>query len=239
MSDDQTVDIIINFIGVEGPGNQKITLEDDVIPFRLFMPYMMKYVIVVDPSNSPRSLVRFGYRTSTIGDLSNTMIAECEKTLRESADGNNLGQVCIFGSSSGGRNALFLARRLSLAGYDLSYVGVLDAAFFPNETSDRPVSYWGKSEQKPPTFRMEHSVKAAKKENYYQTVGNKTGFNASKFEYQWTSDMAGEEIHGQVADFKQFRRDNGLSDDDPHASMIGNCISEVQLSIAGIMNSLA
>ena len=235
------VDIVI---GLKGAGrNEEFHFEDDALPSRLILPYLQKHVLSLD-SKKERSLKRFGALTVTIGAQSAPLIASLTRKI-ESAIGNNqqFGEVCIWGSSSGGRNALDLAHRLSRRGVPLSYVAVLDAAFFPQDTGDRPTSRFNAASQRPPLFRLFHGIRAKIRKNHFQTEGNlvkivKHDLLSGLFTLQWTSDMAGEEIHGDVLDFKPFAIRSGLGSDDPHGALISRKKGEVLNDIAALLNPL-
>lgn len=191
----EKVDIVVGF---QGAGhNQDFQFEDGVIPSRLILRYLRKHVLALEPRNKERSLKRFGTRTVAIDSQSARLLEGFVKRVEEAASGNKVfGEICIWGSNSGGRDALDFAHKLSRRGIPISFVGILDAAFFPSETGDRPTSLNDPASQKPPLFRLFHGVQARIRRNHFQTIGNsvklvKRDLFSGKLTLQWTSGSRG------------------------------------------------
>ena len=238
----EQVDIVVGF---QGAGrNEEFRLEDDAMPTRRILPYLRKHVLALEPKKKERSLRRFGSLTVTIGAQSKAMLDGFVRKVEESVSGDRVfGKVCIWGSSSGGRNALDFAHRLSNRGIPLEYVGILDAAFFPNETGDRPAGLSDPAAQKPPMFRQFHGVRGRILRNHFQTEGNavkivKHDLLSGALTLQWTSSMPGEEIHGEAVGFESKIVRSGLGSGDPHGALISMKKGEVLDDIARILNAL-
>jgi hypothetical protein len=141
-----------------------------------------------------RRAVRIGFITATIRDQSAGLLDDTMRKMREALKDQVLGRIFIFGTSSGGRNAIDLALRLSNNNRLITYLGVLDAAFFPNETSTTP----GDPLKEPPEFNVGFLL-VAKKQNFFQLCGN--GKELTFHGRMFTSDMRGKEIHGKISGF--------------------------------------
>ena len=103
---------------------------------------------------------------------------------------DNPGKICIRGSSSGGRNALDLALAVTRRGLPLADVGILDAAFFPNETREMPTITTMPILQ----FCMYASIRRDRDYNFFQTVGNHRKIIRQGAGLMSTSTMDHEEI---------------------------------------------
>ncbi len=190
---DPKVDLIVKFAGTLGA--VRPLLDSEVFPEGMLDRYRSK---------PRRSLVRLGQTTTTIRFASINLIAQHVRLIKAALDGKILGSVFIYGSSSGGRNALDLATALTNEGIKIDYVGILDAAFFPNETRDSPKK--GSFSDDPiniPTFNVP-AINARVKENFFQTLGNHFGENRARLpDGLFGSSMGGKEIHGEIVGFTQ------------------------------------
>ena len=178
-----------------------------------------------------------GFRTVSIGLEAAGIVSEHVRRTQEIAVDMEIGKIFIFGSSSGGRNALDLAVRLQLQ-FPLAYVGVADPAFFPSDTTDRPT----RNEDPPdvvPTFRMFAGIRASKKENFFQTNGNHTRReNRPPFKIVFTSDLK-DEIHGQLTGFEPKTFDIfGKDDGDRHGRLIGIANDSIRRTISDNLNEI-
>jgi hypothetical protein len=179
------VDLIVHFRGAASTGPLS---ENEVFPDAKLAAYKAK------AAQANRQVARLGSTTNTIREASAGLLDRTMDAMREKLRDQIRGRIFIYGSSSGGRNALDLAARLSANNVLTTYLGMLDAAFFPNETSTPP----GDALKDAPVFNAPFLL-VFKKENYYQLAGNdsKMSFHGMIF----TSEMEHNEIHGKVAGF--------------------------------------
>ncbi len=198
---DTKVDIIVRFQGAGGV---------------LWLPDIAIYpdtLLKVYNSKPNRTLLRIGTTTNTVGSASFFVISQVIRGIKNILRSNTLGSIFIYGSSSGGRNALFLASALNNEGINIDYVALQDAAFFPQETNDKPRDGFiyknpitGEEITKEPVNTPMFSVQpimAMVKENYYQTLGNHFGQRETLWgeDGYFGSSMKGKEIHGHVNGF--------------------------------------
>ena len=223
----QSVDIVVRY---KGAGNAVPLLPDQVLPETLLILYMRKHLV-----SSDRVLHRFGQNTNTIREESTAMIAGHLQRIVEFVK-DNPGKICIWGSSSGGRNALDLALAVTRRGLPLAYVSILDAAFFPNETRDVPTI----TTMPIPQFRMYASIRTDRHDNFFQTVGNHRKIIRQGAGLMFTSTMDHEEIHGSVPPLRDrnFSRQISAfaSADEAHGQVILGNNDEVRRTIATILN---
>jgi hypothetical protein len=185
-----------------------------------------------------RSLKDIGRRTTETGAAAIPLILEvvAQITAARSLPGIDNGIIGIHGSSSGGRVALDLASALSMRGVPIDYVGVEDAAFFPNETRTVPSGF---RDPHPnfPDFVQTPPINAAKKISFFQRWGN----HRFATDREWTSSMAFGEIHGNVIGFEPADRTNIVDadkrrdDDNAHSNMIGKTSTENQRNIQNLL----
>lgn len=231
----QIADIVVRY---QGAGDDRELTADEVLPEKLLITYLRKHLVKQD-----RVLHRFGNNTNFIGQDAAGMIARHVAKIEKLLEGKDSGKLCLWGSSSGGRNILDLALALTRRGLPLAYVGVLDAAFFPNDTSDVPTL----TTKPTPRFRMYASVRPDRSLNVFQTTGNRKKITKNGNGFAFTSNLGGsllrrglEEIHGSVPPLRDrddtFRVPSGASDDDAHGIVIGANNDEVRLNIATILN---
>lgn len=229
------VDIIVKFQGAFQGG--RILLLTDVFPDARLAAYNKK------PN---RSLVRMGETTTTIRAASATLLGGFVDRIEAAIafgkeNGRELGKVFVWGTSSGGRNAIDLAARLTGKAIPVEYVAALDAAFFPNESLNRPTNRFGEPSEIP-RFNVE-LVTAATRKNFFQTVGNHSESTA-RHGILFTSTMAGKEVHGSVTGFldrdltAQVRAKTPSSDDDAHIALSKVAREEVVNDIAGVLDGL-
>jgi hypothetical protein len=204
------VDVIVKF---QGAFTAREMNASDVFPDPMLIPF---------GARQDRALVRIGMWTTTIRQQSAGMVADFVQRVKAAPAGDERGRVLLYGSSSGGRNVIDLAIALTREQVPLAYVGVCDAAWFPDETLNRPDNFFGE-----PTVIPQFAagpVAAAEKVNFFQTLGNHsevTLFHGLMF----TSGMGGKEVHGNVVDFTgqdltaAVRAFNPASDDDAHVHL--------------------
>jgi hypothetical protein len=231
----EIADIIVRYIGTRPEvGNVRINQPQDILPDELIEAYLKNH-------RTDRTLFRIGFKTVSIEADAAFIIREHVARIRELSQDFDIGKIFIFGSSSGGRNALSLAARLNekLAQFSITYIGVADPAFFPRDTSDKP----SKNEDPPnvvPTFRAFSGITAGTKENFFQTNGNHTRReNRPPFAIVFTSDLK-DEIHGFLAGFEPKKFDNifGKDDGDRHGRLIGIANLQIKKTISDILNGI-
>jgi len=191
----ETVDIIVRFIGA----SKFVTplSPNQVFPDASLDKYNQKL---------NRKLIRMGQTTITIREESASLIEIKFTQIKDFLKGNTVGKIFIYGSSSGGRNALDLAIRLTQDSIPIEYVGILDAAFFPNEKTllkNSPESdFFAKEPKTIPLFVLPNTITANHKENFFQTLGNHFDTNRAGFRNkEFGSEMGGKEIHGIIDTF--------------------------------------
>jgi hypothetical protein len=180
-----TVDLIVAFRGGEAnqPLPEAVVLPDDrLIKYRAKAP------------QAHRKVERVGFITKTIGRESDGIITSTMNVMRDKLRGHIRGRIFIYGTSAGGRNAIDLAEKLDNENISPTYLAVLDAAFYANETSTAP----GDILKDAPVFDSRSRL-PYKRQNFYQLAGNgsETGLHGTIF----TSDMDNKEIHGKINSF--------------------------------------
>jgi len=233
-------DIVVRF---QGASFEAMLKPDEVLTTRLIQIYKPKPnqplndEIMVHPFSN-RLLIRLGRKTTAIGADSNSIFASISfhltalmGVLHAKPD-----RIYIHGSSSGGRNAIDFAASLTRSGLRPSLVAAVDAAFFHENTRTRPVA----TIPPPPEISPEFIVYAGstpRRFNWYQTLGNHVKATVFKG-LMFTSDMAGEEIHGTISGFNNIKVDRFLpnpmilTDDDKHVECCRFGIPEAQRMIA-------
>lgn len=236
--DDQPIaDVVVKFQGAFSEGDLE---PDNVLTGRRISVYTtlpgqaFGKAVLVNPLNG-RMLIRVGRTTRTIGTASDPMFALV--TVRFLAIlrsmGFQLGRVFIHGSSSGGRNAIDFAARLSAQKITPHFVAAVDAAFFQADTPSRPESFFGNRPDTIPKFNLSAGG-TPNRHNFFQTLGNHSKLSLRGVLF--TSGMAGEEIHGEVAGFDnqnltRFIPQN-VDDDSAHIQCAGRGTSEAERLIA-------
>jgi hypothetical protein len=192
-----------------------------------------------------RTLATIGRGSVSIREDARGLITEVMGKIREklSLPGFGRGVICIYGSSAGGRNALELAQQLNAEGHPIAYLGVLDAPFFPDETSTTPDR--DAVPTNVPLFDKVGmgSIRADVKLNSFQTRGNRARRRLRPpFDLIWTSlfkvnGKVNEEIHGDIPGFKSDeRRIFGLPDDNAaHDEAIDAALPDHQRNIASVL----
>jgi hypothetical protein len=157
-----------------------------------------------------RTVTPIGRGTSLIREAARPLVLQVAKAVEDARNANGFspGVVCIYGSSSGGRVSLDLASELTSRGIPIAYIGIQDAAFFPNETQSVPLEQANRQANDPevsntPEFVQPGLISADKKQSFFQRWVNHTRRLRSK---QWTSSMAFGEIHGNVLGFEPVDR---------------------------------
>jgi hypothetical protein len=153
------IDIIVAFRG--GPNTQPIP-PDAIFPDNSLAAYNLK----ASQAQAPRRVVRIGSATKEIRNEANFILEKAMNDMRDALKGQVLGRIFIWGTNAGGRNAIDLAVRLSNNNRLTTYLGVLDAAFYPNETDTTPRD----PQKDPPEFKVGFLL-VGKKQNLYQLVG--------------------------------------------------------------------
>lgn len=229
-----TVDVIVKFVGVHGLVGENLFRGDAVFKHDLCNDYEKKH--------PGRKLVRIGHTTASIDGDAAHIVDRIAKAVKFETGQGTAGKIIIFGSSSGGRATLDLAVRLTRDEIPLEYVAPIDAAFFPNspQLTNRPKELFGHSDTVP-LFSLP-AIKAEKKECFFQTLGN---FAKSTLHgRQFTSDMAGSEIHGNVTGFTPMKRDEQVkakvgfraTHDNFHEEIAAVAVPEIQRKIVTILN---
>jgi hypothetical protein len=202
----KTIDFVVRYKGV-GKGHSGVMATDEVLSTNQLNIY-----VPANAAKTNRELVRIGLRTDDVnpGIVDNTM-----NEMRSNLQGKTLGGIYIYGSSSGGRNAFELARRLTVNNIlKIEYVALLDAAFFPNESLFGADGMLGEPTIVP-IFDMPMVV-AFRMENYFQTAGNHAEFTTSGRAF--CSKMAFKEVHGNVPFFEARDLTAGLLKPPPVAT---------------------
>jgi hypothetical protein len=249
-------DIVVRFEGAAAPSTMPA---DDVFSPALVPPYKRMPVadnqlklglfgrVLVRPDTG-RFLLRAGRSTATIGDASRPVFVEVASDLVTTMVGLNLapGNIFIFGSSSGGRNAIDFAAHLSGLGFEPHFVAAIDAAFFQTDTPSRPAD---SDDAKRPATVPSFSVNAGstpKRLNFFQTIGNHVKRSLNPFGSEkrlFTSDMTNEEIHGTVVGFQKISLNQSITsvddDDKAHEQCGGAGDREARRLIAGEILSTA
>lgn len=231
------VDIIVKFVGVPGLLGENQFEGEPVMRDEACNDYERKH--------PGRKLVRVGHTTASIDQEAAPIVDRIAKFIKFKLTDSTAGKIFIMGSSSGGRVALDLAVRLTNDRLQLEYVAPIDAAFFPNspQLTNRPTELFGHSDVVPLLSLPE--IKAERKECFFQTLGNKAKQTLRNGK-QFTSDMEGSEIHGNVLGFTPMKRDAEVkakagfrtTDDAFHVLVAEVSLPEVQRTIAGVLNSL-
>ena len=124
------VDVIVRFVGtLQVP---RPLMPDEVFPERLLTKHRQK---------PGRGVMQISRTTVTIREDSVSLISAHLKTIKEALKDHGVGKVCVYGSSSGGRNALAMAATLTDQQIPVAYVAAIDAAFFPNEAINNPDNF--------------------------------------------------------------------------------------------------
>jgi LysM domain len=233
------LDLIVTYRGAEIA--QDIKDEETIFPRALPQKYTTQ-----NAAAAGRKLVRLGEFTNTIKNAS--LIDNTVGQINFNLKNNTLGTVFIYGSSSGGRNALDLAMRLfkdPIFTGSLQYVALLDSAYFPGDTILEPNA-------EPPTnipiMTSEVVLPVGKtRENFFQTAGNHREERFARRDL-FVSAMGGKEIHGNVPffsprDLTSLIKDlpnttRKSKDDGHHGNLIKAALPIAHGEIANILDTL-
>jgi hypothetical protein len=232
------IDVVVSYRGAARALN--ISDEDTILPLTLASRYKQNAARV------GRKLVRTGEFTNSINNpaLIRSTIDEIKRQTRN----NTVGAICIYGSSSGGRNALDLSVGLANEtefAFSIQYLALLDAAFFPGDTIDIP------NAAEPTNIPLMNTAIqvpiAFKRENFFQVAGNHRETRLIGRDL-FVSEMGGKEIHGNVPfmnprnltnDIRSLPNTTGKSKDDGHhGNLISKAIPTVHSEIAVILDAL-
>jgi hypothetical protein len=232
-------DIVVRFQGAraEGPLTpDSVLLRRRIVIYQPMPGQPFGDKVLLHPFNG-RALIRVGRQTATIGAQSQSVFASVVAELKAVlvALKREPGKVFIHGSSSGGRNAIDFSAHISRVGIRPFLVAAADAAFFQADTASRPEA----NVDRPvtiPRFTADAGT-APNRHNFFQTIGNhaKRSFTQGVL---FTSGMAGEEIHGEIAGFQEndftrlLPRPLQLGDDDAHSELIRIANPEAERLIA-------
>jgi hypothetical protein len=230
------VDIVVKFVGAHPLVGNRFFEGEFVFASQLITPYLA--------TKSGRTLHRFGQVTVGIEQEAASVVVGMRFRIKSALENNTPGIIAIYGSSSGGRATLDLARSLTGDGVPLAYVAAVDAAFFPNsrELTNRPDNLIGE-----PTVTPRFAgagIGTAQFHSFYQRAGNHSKTRPSGI--HWTSKMAGEEIHGMVIGSRDrdmtretvARAGHAPSDDSLHIELSGVAIPVVEREIAALLNNV-
>ncbi|TDM82341.1 hypothetical protein, partial [Lactobacillus crispatus] len=145
-----------------------------------------------------RKLVRVGHQTTGFGATTAAIRQGLmDKILAEMGDGFAFGNVFIYGSSSGGRNAIEFSNEIAAKGASPLYLAVADPAFFPQETPTVPDRI--PIPTNTPVFTVTATAKT--KRNFFQTAGNESKERLLSSQKIFVSEMDNKEIHGEITGF--------------------------------------
>lgn len=190
-------DVVVKFQGALTPTPLPIA-DNDVIPASALAAYMTAKI-----ASGKRRLLRVGHQTTGFGNttkaIRSAIIGKVKTELE--TPGRALGQVFVFGSSSGGRNAIEFTAEFAAAVGRVRYLAVADAACFPQDTSTVPDRVPDPTNV--PLFDRigAAGVPAEVKKNFFQTAGNRSDTRFLSSQRIFVSDMDNKEVHGQIPGF--------------------------------------
>lgn len=239
----QIVDLIVTYRGAAVA--QVVKDEDTIFPKGLPKKYTPE-----NAAAAGRKLVRLGEFTNSIKNAA--LIDDTVGQIKFNLENDTLGKVFIYGSSSGGRNALDLAMRLDkdpVFATSLKYVALIDSAYFPGDTQVEPNA-------EPPTnvpimtseiVRPVGQFGLGTRENFYQIAGNHREERFARRDL-FVSEMRNKEIHGDVPFFSPRNLTDRIKnmpnttrkskDDGHHGNLIGVALPIVFGEIANILDTL-
>lgn len=258
-----TIDVVVRFSGTLKATVQPLT-DEVVLPRGRAAQYEQNGNSILNklPKNplapdvaflfTPRRLIRIGTTTNQTGaDGKPTRDGMLRRMLEEKGTTDTFGKVFVYGSSSGGRNAIDFASELKSQNIDVEYLAALDPAFFPNETTDQPVGLFGEPTNVPNFTIPRVPASAVTNKVFFQTVGNHRGVNIRARAQQFTSEMSFEEIHGNIPGFTPMNLTSAIAirpdvagatgkarDDNAHIALSNLASGEAQSDIARILNGL-
>lgn len=239
----RALDIVVFFVGgadVEAPP----PLEDEVaIPIRMLDPYISK-----NARPDGRRLLRIAQPTFTIGIAGEPLLRRIvDRIASELGDEFSIGEAFVFGTSSGGRNAItFTNLFFSRFQRAVNYVAAIDAAFFPNETTTDPLT--SPETAVTPAFPSGQVTARVTRKSFFQTAGNhsKAIFLRGRM---FSSAMANEEVHGAIIGFTSVNltqesiglaplSDFPLLDDRLHVGCTMAGVPRARADVAAVLNAL-
>ena len=216
-------DIVVRFAGAAVPGDMPT---DDVLSPTLVPAYQRMPVPnsvsriglfgrVLQRRDNGRLLLRVGRSTATIGPASIPVFIDVLADLARLQIGLKAlpGKIFIFGSSSGGRNAIDFAAHITRLGSKPHFVAAIDAPFFQSDTPNRPNAKDDRDVPKTvPVFTVD-AGSTPNRFNFFQTIGNhvKSSLNPLNQNLFFTSRMRNEEIHGEVAGFQNINLNRSVT----------------------------
>jgi len=263
----------VKFLDDELPPDIVPDLPDVPVPTKTFVDVVVQFVggvdtgVVLDGSVLSRgNLTNYNTRTRTLVKIgrgsrhirtdqpARNLIVEVMGKIRTQMNlpGIERGIICVYGSSAGGRNAIELATVLERENFPLVYVGVEDAAFFPDETNTVPdLPFIAGKVRNIPIFDKAGLPKLEKtrtKINFFQTFGNHAKQRKIGGPFRdliWTSGMDGQEIHGDIDGFTRqiinVDPTGGASnvfnrfDSPAHNAAVGLATPQNESNIAGLL----
>jgi hypothetical protein len=201
-------DFIVRFSGVLD--NPKRIVPDSVVPDKVIAT-ALKYKALPN-----RKLHRLGHQTAGFGKATAQIRSDLLDEIRKLRGSDDLGVVCIFGASSGGRNAIEMAQEMDAAGFGVTYLAVSDAAFYPPDA--RPMTFPKGTTKLPiPAFNA-GKITAVETQNFFQTKGNGKEDLLFRNVTIYSSKMDQKEIHGSI---------DGMTDADLTISIISTDVDEM------------
>ena len=186
------MDVIVHFAGALTDTPRALT-EDEVMPFGLLFRYMVNKIVP-----KTRKLIRIGNQTTGFGPATQSIRTTIiNKLFTERGEEFTFGQVFVFGSSSGGRNAIEFTNEFTARGGNVRYLAVSDPAFFPQDTQTVPDLV--PIPTNIPVFAVNASARDRK--NFFQTAGNQSEKRTFSDQKIFVSDMVNKEIHGEIPGF--------------------------------------
>lgn len=233
------IDIVVAYRGAERAFS--ISDEETILPLNVLTRYTSQ-----NAAKNGRKLVRIGEFTNSINNLS--LIRQTIEEMKFHTRNKTVGAIFVYGSSSGGRNALDLVTNLFIEpqfSFAVQYVALLDAAFFPGDTLDIP--NMDEPTNTPMMNRLVQVPIAFRRENFFQIAGNHRESRIIGRDL-FVSSMKGKEIHGNVPFFNSRDLTNQIRmlpnttgksrDDGHHGNLIAKSLPIVHSEIANILDDL-
>lgn len=232
------MDVIVQF---EGSNIARPLSEEEVIPSSLLSLYMTKKI-----ATKTRKLLRLGFKTNGFGADTQVIRTVLQEKIQQAlGDEFSPGHVFVFGSSSGGRNAMEFSNEFAANTGAVRYLAVADAAFFPQDTQEVPDLV--PTPTNIPIFKVAFS--AQERKNFFQIAGNRSSKIALTNRKIFVSEMANKEIHGAILGFRPFNqtgfvanRAAGLTgtdrDDTLHIELIKLAVPLIRSDISLVLNGL-
>jgi hypothetical protein len=235
------MDVVVKFQGALTDAPKPLT-EDEVIPFGTLFAYMVNKIVP-----KTRKLVRVGHQTTGFGSATKSIrTGIMDKIHAELGDDFSFGHVFVFGSSSGGRNAIEFTNEFAAKGGSVRYLAVADPAFFPQDTETVP-------DQVPeptnaPVFKKV-IASAREKKNFFQIAGNLSEKRTFSSQTIFVSLMDNKEIHGEIEGFTPVDQTSEVKRavvggsgkkraDDLHIQCSKLALPKIHRDIATVLNGL-